>query len=181
MTATLLRRGLAGLALLALLSACAPKPWDDPIEISRLVRLEPKDFRVRTLVPAGLGETGTAYFQWAIATHTSEEPEIESMELVRTGEPVPAEGGMTEVTYRLEPKDYKTFQTQQIRQRAQLLADYYYIAVLFVPGLCNMVGTEAGRDQVVSVMFDGRTGDKITTTNVGLTASEIKTEVGFCV
>ncbi|MBE3639167.1 hypothetical protein [Mangrovicoccus algicola] len=181
MTASFLRRGFAGLALLTLLTACAPKPWDDPIQVTQLVRLEPGDFRVRTQIPAGLGETGQALFHWTIVTHDDQAESVEDLEMVRVGDPVPQGNGMTEVTYKLTPAGYKTFQTQQIRQRAQLLAGYYYLGVAVIPDLCRMAGTDARRDYVVSVLFNGRNGEKITTFRLDTPASEIQPQVGFCV
>ncbi|WP_172329993.1 hypothetical protein [Mangrovicoccus sp. HB161399] len=181
MTSSHLRRVFAGLALLCTLTACAPKPWDDPIQVTQLVRLDPKDFRVRTSIPAGLGETGEAYFRWAIVTHTSETETVEDMELVREGEPMPKADGTTEVTYRLVPSQYKAFQTQQIRQRAQLLAGYYYLGVAVIPDLCRMAGTDSKRDYVISVLFDGKTGETITTFRIDTPASSIQPQVGFCV
>ncbi len=182
MTAKFLRRSLAGLALLALLSACAPQPHDDPIQVTPLIRLDPKDLRMRASIPAGLGETGVAYFVWAIATQNSESPSFEELEMVRVGEPEIKPDGTSEVTYRLPPSQYKAFQTQQIRQRAQLLAGYYYFGVGVAPDLCRMAGTESKRDFVVSVLFDGRTGQTIASFPVDTPANALQPpEVGFCV
>ncbi|WP_138466485.1 hypothetical protein [Poseidonocella sp. HB161398] len=181
MTSSLLRRAIAGLALLCTLSACAPKPWDDPIQVTQLVRLDPQDFRVRTTIPAGLGETGAAYFRWAIVTHSSETESVADIELVRDGTSEPQADGSLVVTYKLAPGDYKEFQQQQIRQRAQLLAGYYYLGVAVIPELCQMAGTAAGREHVLSVIFDGNTGQKITTFRIDTPASAIQPQVAFCV
>lgn len=169
------------LGLILLLGACAPKPWDDPIEVTLLVRVEPEEFRVRTELPRGLGEHGAAQFRWIVASAVEGQEESEILDLERVGRPKALDSGRSEVIYRLSPKSFKAFQTQQIRQRAQLLAGYFYIDVAVAPDLCSMAGAQASNENVVSVLYDGASGQKITTVHIPYTAASIQPHVGFCV
>lgn len=173
----------AGLWLGALaLTGCAtaPAPWDDPIDVTQLLRLSPESFRMVSVIPRGLGETGEALFDWTILSADGAVAFHEAFELQRVGALRSTDAGQQEATYRLQSADRARFQTQQIRQRAQLLSGFYNIDLYAAPALCDHAGIPAGSDVVFSVLLDTGAKAKITTLRLSDTAAGLERSLPFC-
>lgn len=176
-----IRALFAAVLCLPLLLGCAAAPWDDPIDVTQLLRMSPNDFRVISVIPRGLGETGKALFRWTILKPDGSEDSTEVFEMRRSGDPRLSPDGHTEVTYILANADRSRFQTQQIHQRAQLLAGFYHVGLGVSPALCDRAGVPTGANVLYSVLKDGSTGSTITTLRIGADASALKDQVPFCV
>lgn len=176
-------RPLSALLSALLLAGCAttPAPWDDAIDVTQMLRLSPDSFRVVSVIPRGLGERGEALFVWLILKTDGSVEFSEEFVMPRVGEPRSNDQGRLEATYRLRAADQARFQTQQIRQRAQLLAGYYLIGVNVVPSLCDHAGISAGSEVVYSVLMDAAAEAKITTVRVEGTAAALQSQIPYCV
>lgn len=163
------------------LAGCGAAPWDDEIDVTQLLRLSPNDFRVVSVIPPGLGERGSAQFQWVILKPEGGIEFSEVFEMQRDGKARLNGQGHLEVAYKLGSKDRARFQTQQIRQRAQLLAGFYHIGLNVVPDLCDRAGVAAGSSVVYSVLIDTGAETKITTVRIEKTAADLERTVPYCV
>lgn len=73
------------------------------------------------------------------------------------------------------------FQTQQIRQRAQLLAGFYSLDLYASPALCDRAGIPGESDVVFSMLLDSGAKAKITTLRLADTAVALEPQLPFCV
>lgn len=165
---------------LLLLTGCAPAPWDDPLDVTELLRLSPEDFRMQSVIPAGLDTTGQAEFRWRVLNPDGSEEFFETFTLERIDSTIDANGDR-QVTFALQRADLRRFQTQQIRQRAQLLAGVFQTGLSAGPILCDRAGVPARAQVVYSIIRDGRTGNKVTTLRTSQLANALEREAPFCV
>lgn len=171
---------LAVIALTGALAACTlPGPAAE-VDLTEMVRVEPRDFQLQTSVPRGLSDTGLAWFDWVVIDATPEGDAAESFELKPDARAAEGEDGIARTVFVLQPADYARFQRQQVLQRAQLLAGYYGYAMRAGPDLCDVAGIQVKGGRVTSLLSSAA-GPKIGTLPLKPSATELERGAPFCI
>jgi len=169
-------RHLAALLAPLLVSACAVSQGRDSIDISALAQVPPKDFQLVADLPQGLSTTGRAFLMWGLVSPDGQQTDPVTIELTarpgKVGDPV---------VFTLPDSAVKSFQDQQIKLRAQLLAGFYGIRVYAVPDFCDVAGIAVHGGDVSTVLRNAATGQDITRIDAGMTAKQIESHAPYCV
>lgn len=175
------RQALAALSAALLTAACATGPGGSDLNISELVRVDPEDLMVRATVPTGLSETGRAYIRWSLRNPDESSSSDELYELVRDSAVATEDGSATQATYSLKETDFNRFRNQQVLQRAQLLAGFYYMNLLVLPDMCDEAGVPVKGGHVIVSLTNTGTQARIMTSRLDETAAEIERAARYCI